>query len=61
MEKKQRGRPPIKNPASERLPSVRVTPDQLKAYIGAAKSTGKPLAAWVKESLDKCAKHTPKQ
>lgn len=56
MEKKKRGRPPVTNPANERLPSVRVTPEQLQSYSDAAGARKLSLAGWIKHHLDRAAK-----
>ncbi|MGQ7844875.1 hypothetical protein ACUNV4_10380 [Granulosicoccus sp. 3-233] len=56
MQKKKRGRPPTANPATEKLPNVRVTPDQLQSYVAASKVRGESLSAWVKRNLDRVAK-----
>lgn len=52
-EKRSRGRPPIQNPATERLPMVRVTPEQRQSYQKAAESEGMPMAGWIKRELDR--------
>ena len=57
MEKKTRmGRPKSDNPATEKLPMIRVTGDQLKAYKTASKLSGMTFSAWVRENLDKASK-----
>ena len=57
MEKKTRmGRPKSDNPATEKLPMIRVTGDQLKAYKAASERQGLTFSAWVRESLDKATK-----
>ncbi|MEE8059445.1 MAG: hypothetical protein V3T17_16655 [Pseudomonadales bacterium] len=53
--KKKRGRPAgyrSDNPSSERLPTVRVTPEQLESYKNTAKSLNKTFSGWVKDTLD---------
>ena len=55
-EKKKRGRPAgyrAKNPATETLPKVRVTPDQLASYRDAAEASGQTVSAWVRGALEK--------
>lgn len=57
--KKKPGRPAgyrAKNPASERLPSIRVTPEQLDSYKAKADTEEKSLSGWIKTTLDKAAK-----
>lgn len=54
--KKKRGRPPIDNPATEKLSNVRVTPEQLEVFKAAAATHDEPLAAWVKRNLLSIAK-----
>lgn len=56
MQKKKRGRPPIDNPATETLPTVRITADQLKSYRDAASSREESIAAWVRRNLDRATK-----
>ena len=56
MDKRKRGRPPVENPASETLPRVRVTPDQLAAYNNAARERDDSLSGWIKSNLDRAAK-----
>jgi len=54
--KKKRGRPvgaKAENPASEKLPMVRVTPEQLKAYRQASEHSQQSFSAWVRNTLDK--------
>ena len=48
--KKPRGRPPIKNPATERV-GFRCTPQEKAAYRRKAKPKG--LSAWLRELADK--------
>lgn len=55
-EKRPRGRPSVENPASETLPRVRVTPDQLERYHKAAKKKDVTFSRWIKDTLDKAAK-----
>jgi len=55
MNKKRMGRPPVENPATEVLGTVRVTPDQRAAYSRAAELEGVKLAAWIKATLDRAA------
>jgi len=50
--KKPVGRPPVKNPASEYLPRIRITPKQLAAYKSAAKEKDKTVSNWVRDLLD---------
>jgi len=52
---KPKGRPKIDNPADQRLPVVRVTKDQLKAYRCASEASGGNFSAWVRRALDKAA------
>ena len=54
--KKKRGRPPSDNPATEQLGMIRITPEQRDAYQEAADNEGKPLATWVKKTLDEATK-----
>lgn len=47
------GRPPIfGKSASERLPSVRLTPERLAMYKIAAEEAGLSIADWVRGALD---------
>jgi predicted HicB family RNase H-like nuclease len=55
MTKKRMGRPPVDNPASEVLGTVRLTPEQKAAYVDAAEAEDMKLAAWVKRTLDRAA------
>jgi predicted HicB family RNase H-like nuclease len=55
-ELKRMGRPPVENPATERLPMVRVTPEKLKAYKEAAEKEEISFSAWVRKSLDSAIK-----
>jgi len=50
--KKKLGRPVSTDPASERLPTVRVTPAQRDSYVEAAGAQGLKVSAWVKRTLD---------
>jgi len=50
------GRPKSENPASERLPVVRVTPEQLKTYKETAEKSDITFSAWVRGVLDKAVK-----
>ena len=52
---KKMGRPPTENPASEKLPMVRVTPAQLSRYKAAAAQVGQSFSAWVRNALDKAS------
>ena len=52
---KRMGRPPVDNPATEQLPTVRVTKDQLKHYKEAADLERQPFSQWVRSVLDKAA------
>jgi len=54
--KKSRGRPLSDNPASERLPVVRITPDQLENYKEAAEQEEMAFSSWVRDKLDRAAK-----
>ena len=56
MEKKPRGRPPIENPATETIPRVRVTPEQLQSYRDAADSKAESFSEWLRRNLDKAVK-----
>lgn len=49
------GRPPVENPASTVLGTVRLTPVQRANYVKAAKACSEPLSAWVKINLDRAA------
>jgi len=51
-ETKQMGRPKSENPATEKLPMVRVTPEQLNAYKEAAEKSNITFSAWVRDALD---------
>lgn len=53
--KRRPGRPKTKNPATERLPVVRVTPNNLNRYKAASESAGATFSAWVRDALDKAA------
>lgn len=53
---KKMGRPPVENPATERLPMVRVTPEKLQSYREKAKQEGKSFSEWVRCALDKALK-----
>jgi hypothetical protein len=48
--KKPRGRPPLKNPATERV-GFRCTPQEKAAYRRKAKPKG--VSAWLRELADK--------
>ena len=50
------GRPPIENPATEKLPMVRVTPEKLQGYKDKAKQEEKSFSEWVRCALDKALK-----
>ena len=50
------GRPKSDNPATEKLPMIRVTPDQLENYKAAAEHEEKAFSAWVRDKLDRAAK-----
>ena len=57
MSKKRKpGRPKTDNPASEKLPMIRVTPEQLDNYKAAAEHEELPFSVWVREKLDRAAK-----
>ena len=56
MEKRTRGRPRLENGKKERLPSIRVTKEQLKAYQAAAKAAGVGIGEWVRRALDRASK-----
>ena len=43
------------NPASEALPRVRVTPEQLNDYKKCAEKAGQSLSQWIRDCLDKGA------
>jgi len=60
MTKKTRGRPLADNPASETIPRVRVTPEQLQSYKAAALNRAESLSDWVRRHLDKAAKRDTK-
>ena len=54
--KRKRGRPKgavSNNPATERLPHIRVTPEQISSYKSEAEKRNSSLSAWVKQVLDK--------
>lgn len=47
------GRPPVfGKAATERLPSVRLTPERLAMYKIAAEEAGLSIAEWVRSALD---------
>lgn len=50
------GRPPVENPATEKLPNIRVTPEQLQSYRDAATSKDETLSDWVRRHLNRAAK-----
>ncbi len=52
---KKRGRPPVENPASKRLPVVQVTQEQLSNYREAAELSKQKFSQWVRKSLDNAA------
>jgi len=52
-ELKRMGRPRVDNPASARLPSIRITPDKLEAYKDAAVKKDIKLSEWVRDALDR--------
>lgn len=54
--KRKRGGQPKENPLSERLPEIRVTPEQAKLYREAAKQEGQSFGAWARELFDKAIK-----
>ena len=55
--KKKPGRPRHhKSAATEQLGMIRITPEQRDNYQQAADRKEKPLATWVKSTLDKAAK-----
>ncbi len=60
MRKRKPGRPKSENPATKKLPMVRVTPDQLENYKEAAEIEGLAFSAWVRTVLDKAAKRVLK-
>ena len=51
--KRPPGRPKIKNPASEKLPVVRVTPDQLATYRKTAQNSGQTFSSWTRNLLSR--------
>lgn len=54
--KRKRGRPvgsTASNTASEKLPMVRVTTEQLAKYRDAAESSNQKFSQWVRSTLDK--------
>jgi hypothetical protein len=57
MDKPKRGpgRPPIDDPATERL-EFRLTPEALERYERAAKRAGKALSAWIKAVCDRASR-----
>lgn len=52
---KRMGRPPVDNPATEQLPTVRVTKEELKHYKEAADMEELAFSKWVRMVLDKAA------
>ena len=54
--KRPRGRPKIDNPASEKLPMIRVTKEQLDNYKNAAEEKQLSFSEWVRKALDKASK-----
>jgi hypothetical protein len=57
MEKKRKpGRPKIDNGHSARLPSVRLSREQLDSYQRAAAKAGQSFADWLRRVLDRAAK-----
>lgn len=52
--KKRRGAPPKENPASDRI-EIRVTPDQRRSWLAAAKRAGLSLSAWLKALAERQA------
>jgi maleate cis-trans isomerase len=56
MEKKKPGRPKVDNGHSARLPSVRVTQEQLARYQAAAERAGRTFADWIRAVLDRAAR-----
>jgi hypothetical protein len=54
--KKKRGRPVIENGNKARLPSVRITHEELAAYTKAAEDAGKSFAQWVRDALQAALK-----
>ena len=56
MKKKKAGRPRVENGHSARLPGVRITKDQQRAYREAAEAAGVGFGEWVRRVLDKAAR-----
>jgi predicted HicB family RNase H-like nuclease len=53
--KRQRGRPPIENPETERY-ELRLSRGRLEQYTAKAEAAGKTLAAWIKGVLDRASR-----
>ena len=60
MQKKKMGRPPVANPATEKLPNIRLKPEQLQSYRDASDVNDQSLSDWVRTTLDKAAKRANK-
>jgi hypothetical protein len=56
MKKKKPGRPRLENGHSARLPSIRVTKAQQRAYREAAEAAGVGFGEWVRRVLDKASR-----
>lgn len=52
MKMQKRGRPPKDVTASQVLPPIRVTEDQIERYKKAAEESGLKLSSWLKEVAD---------
>jgi predicted DNA binding CopG/RHH family protein len=56
MKKKKPGRPKLENGHKARLPSVRITQEQLANYRAAASKKGLTFADWIRQELDKSSR-----
>jgi hypothetical protein len=52
MDKRPKGRPPVKDPATE-VVRFRCTPAEKAAYAGTARKEGVSLSAWLKALADR--------
>jgi predicted DNA binding CopG/RHH family protein len=55
---KQKGRPRSNNPATARLPNIRVTPDKLREYRDKARQEGVTFSEWVRTALERALKRS---
>lgn len=53
--KRPRGRPPVDQPADDRI-DMRVTPQDKERYFRAAQKAGETLSAWIKKVLDRASR-----